>query len=145
MMIRQFSSCPENAAMHLPSAEALLHDPHWRRAWAWLWALQLLVVGVAALSPGDVAPTLSPSDKIDHLLAFAVLAATGMLAFRRQPSSLLVVAGALIAYGAGIELAQMHVPGRQGSFADLLADAAGVALGLGFVLLLRRHGPWARP
>ena len=130
--------------MRLPTPPELLHEPRWRRTWAWLWAAQLLVVGIAALSPGEIAPTLSPSDKLDHLFAFAVLAATGVLALRRQASSLLVVAALLLAYGGFIELAQMHIPGRYGDWGDVLADALGVALGIGVVPLLRRHGPWAR-
>ena len=127
--------------MHLPSLPQLLHEPGWRRPWAWAWVAQILLVGFAALTPGDAAPTFSPSDKFDHLLAFCVLAATGVLALQHRRMSLLRVGAALLAYGGFIEIAQMQIPGRYGDWADLLADAVGVALGLGLTLTLRRFWP----
>ena len=116
----------------------LVHEPAWRPRWAVLWAGLMFFVAMAALSPGDAAPTLTPSDKLNHLLAFAALAAAGSLALRDRWHAALLVAGSMVAYGGFIELAQTQIPGRFADGADLLADGLGVALGLGTVHLLRR-------
>lgn len=127
----------------MPSLRTLFHAPEWRRLWAWLWSGLMLVVAGAALAPGRAAPTLSHLDKLDHLLAFAALAAAGGLALRAGWRTALMVAASMVAYGGLIELAQTQVPGRVGDWADLLADTMGVMLGLGLVLALRRA--WRAP
>lgn len=115
----------------------LFHDPAWRPRWAGLWAALMVLVSVAALSPGNSTPSLSANDKLDHLLAFSALAAAGGLALRAGWRSALLVSTSTVAYGGFIEVAQTQIPGRFGDWADLLADSAGVVLGLGAVLLLR--------
>ena len=124
--------------MPLHSPSPMLHQPIWHRRWGWLWAGLMLVVGVLALTPGDAALAMGSSDKLNHLLAFAALAATGALATRGVPSAWLKLSVGLLIYGGLIELAQRHVPGRSGDWADVLADGVGVSLGLGVVVLLRR-------
>ena len=125
-------------AMHRQYPYRIFHDPAWRRGWAVLWCGLAFLVGVAALTPGNMALTLSPNDKLDHLLAFASLAASGGLALRSSWRATLAVATGMVAYGGFIELAQTQVPGRVGDWADLLADSVGVALGLALVLALRQ-------
>jgi VanZ family protein len=49
-----------------------------------------------------------------------------------------LVATGLLAYGALIEVAQMFVPGRTASLADVVADAVGIALGLVLARVWRR-------
>lgn len=120
------------------SLPSLFHDPAWRPRWAGMWVALMLVVAVAALSPGAAAPSMSPSDKLDHLLAFGALAVAGGLALHEGWRSALVVAASMVTYGGLIELAQTQVPGRFGDSADLLADTVGVALGLAAVRVLRR-------
>ncbi len=99
------------------------------------------VVAVAALTPADAAPTMTPSDKVDHLLAFAALAGVGALSLPRSWRSQALVALGMLAFGAGIEWGQTHVPGRFGDLADVLADGVGVLTGLATVGLLRRYLP----
>ena len=124
-----------------------------RRCLRWL-----LVVGVAATilywsvvtppAPGGrlVGPFgVIGLDKWVHAIAYAGLAAS--LAFALGPSSrsdleiVVIVIGATVAYGLGIELVQLTVPTRQFSVADLAADAVGaVMVVLGWRLLYRiRH------
>jgi len=70
-----------------------------------------------------------PSDKILHMLAFAVLGVLGAAGFPGQSVARLFLA--LTAYGAAIELVQaIPVLNRDSELADLLADmvAALVAL-----------------
>ena len=123
----------------LSTAFRALFDPRARSAWRWCWALLCAVVAIAALTPADSAPTMTPSDKIDHFLAFAALAGAGALSMPDRLRSLLIVATTMLAFGAGIEWGQTFVPGRFGDMADVLADGVGVLLGLGAVWLLRRR------
>jgi len=84
-------------------------------------------------------------DKLQHLAAFAVLAAAVGLwvtpAFwkRRSVLALLLVALVSSAYGAIDELHQYFVPGRFSSFWDWLADTLGAFFGAAAVLLLMRR------
>ncbi len=69
-------------------------------------------------------------DKANHALAFAALALTALLG--RQGRSTAGAAAwllALVAWGGVLELLQSQLPPRQGDWADLLANAVGVALG----------------
>ena len=122
------------------------------------WSRWLPVVAVAVVilywsvvtlpSPGGrlVGPFgLFGLDKWVHAVAYAGLAATLAFALAPSPRSDLVIVGIVIAvtvaYGLGIELLQLAVPGRQFSVADLAADAVGaVVVVLGWRLLYRvRH------
>lgn len=91
---------------------------------------------VLALMPAPPDALSTGWDKANHLLAFAVL---GMLArwgwhsHWRWP--------ALLAFGAAIELLQAQAPPREASWADLGADALGLALAAGLLLAIRR---WRR-
>ena len=77
-------------------------------------------------------------DKARHALAFAVLVFLGLLAYPGRGGR--VVAG-LLAYAAGIEVAQAATGWRIGDMADLLADALGLGLGwLAWTFARRRPG-----
>lgn len=75
------------------------------------------------------------SDKVLHAGAYAVLAALLTLATGRP----LLGVGLAIAYGITDEVHQSFVPGRDASVGDLVADAAGAALGAGLVVYLLRR------
>lgn len=103
--------------------------------WRALLALQVVVVGWLAFDPRPPTEGLAVWDKLQHAGAFAVMAITAILALPGRPAG----AGlGLLAYGAFIELVQTFIPGRSGEWADLLADAVGVALGLALARTLRR-------
>ncbi|SFC43497.1 VanZ family protein [Pseudoalteromonas denitrificans] len=63
-------------------------------------------------------------DKIAHFGIFFILAGVMQRAFK-APTWIHILL--LISYGAGIEIMQSILPHRDGSFADLIADAFGVA------------------
>lgn len=119
------------------SPHQLLHDPDARRIWKCTWAVLVAVVGVAALTPGELAPSVTASDKMDHLLGFATLSATHMLALAPARRSSVMAGVGMLFYGALIELLQTQVPGRHGDLKDVMADAMGVALGIAMVTGLR--------
>jgi VanZ family protein len=89
------------------------------------------VVGFAALAiiPQSSLPrALDFWDKAQHILAFAVLAFTGCLAF---PNRLKMLVGGLFLYGVTIEIVQKYFTSTHSAHAsDLLADGLGMALGI---------------
>ena len=88
------------------------------------------LVAVIALSllPQETLPETGMWDKLNHALAYAVLAVSGGFGFKGLRSLLMVGIG-LVVLGAGLELVQSVTPGRDGSIADAVANLVGVALG----------------
>jgi len=69
------------------------------------------------------------SDKIEHAVAYAIVALFGALGFARprQQAAIVVI---LVGLGGVLELLQLLVPGRMCDPADALDNAAGVLTGL---------------
>ena len=84
------------------------------------------------------------SDKVNHLLAFFELTVVARLAWPNLGKPWIAIG--LLAFGLGIELVQAQLPYRTFAMADILADAAGIAIGLlpcpGFI---RPHKQSDRP
>jgi len=103
----------------------------------------MVVIFLLALAPREVLPTVEGwNDKGEHILAFAVLA-IGYAVFW-APERWRLIAG-LTMYGVLIEIAQSLTPCRQASLLDVLADIAGIVLGLLVVAPLRRLFRWPVP
>lgn len=87
----------------------------------------LLTITTLALIPVQEVPATSGWDKLDHWMAFFVLAALADRVFEARwfwrRTALL-----LVAYGIGIEIAQHFTPDRQADVLDVLADSVGVAI-----------------
>lgn len=98
----------------------------WLGVWAFGWAL---CIALSLLPPVPLDLDVRASDKIGHLLAYAVLSAWAVAIFARRRAhgwSAL----ALLALGIALEFAQaMLTADRQAEAADVLADALGIALG----------------
>lgn len=101
------------------------------------WAA-LLVTFALALMPQPPQLPGAPSDKVQHILAFAFLAALARAAYPRAP--LLWLLAGLSAYGALIEIFQM-IPAlnRYAETADWIADTLAAAATLLAIELWRRH------
>lgn len=102
-----------------------LTPPHYRI----LFSLCALAVLVLSLLPPDAPEPTTGWDKTNHLLAFGTLAVLGV---RAWPARAWHLALALTAYGAAIEALQSLTAYRNASWADLLADVLGIAIGLAF-------------
>lgn len=106
------------------------------RAWAPAagWAFVLFML--SALPNLRGAPSFPFSDKIAHVILYAVLGAALAWGWARSPRSVphavLLIAGAL--YGMTDEWHQMYVPGRMPDLADWIADVIGVVVGYGGTL-----------
>ena len=105
-----------------------------------LWTVCLIAVVVGSLLPAGSAPMraldkLDINDKVQHLLAYAVLAFLPALHERlRKLAVLLLIAAAL---GVLLEYGQLYSPGRTFDVHDMLADVLGIALGTAIGLPLR--------
>jgi hypothetical protein len=92
------------------------------------FAVAVLVSLAVLFAPSGEVPDSPPGvDKVVHLVVFLALAVTG----RWAGVGVAVLGGLLVLYAAASEVVQAVTPlGRSGSVADLLADVAGVVLGL---------------
>ncbi len=108
---------------------------------AWRWALLLLAVAITilALLPAPPRQASLGWDKLNHVLAFASLAACAVFGWRDSRAARLAVLLALLAFGGAIELLQLQVPNRSGEWSDLGADVIGLGLGATLALLWPRR------
>jgi len=83
-------------------------------------------IGLATLTPVETMPNVSGSDKLYHLISFAIL--TLPIAIIR-PKAMWVILSLSIAYGGAIEIIQPLV-NRNCEMADLFADTCGAMLGI---------------
>lgn len=121
------------------------------RLWLGLWWLAIAMVVVVCLVPAPDLPTVPDNaDKLEHLLAFALLAAAAVQLYATR-RALLVVGCGLVLFGIAIELAQgAFTSTRSMDGWDAVADALGVLLGLATMwtpwrdLLLRLDGAGTR-
>ena len=85
-----------------------------------------VLIGLATLTPVEELPAVSGSDKLYHLISFAIL--TLPIAVIR-PKAVWVIFILSVVYGGAIEVLQPLVD-RNCELADFLADASGAMLGM---------------
>ena len=111
-----------------------------RRPWLWagLWCAGVAATVVVSLMPvPDLGRIPSGGDKVEHFLAYALLAAGAVQLYPRWRSLLSVGIG-LVVMGIGLEYAQGALTTyRMMDRADALANTLGVIAGLGLQLT-----PW---
>ena len=100
--------------------------------------LGIAIVTLLSLLPQESLPQSGLSDKLEHLLAYAVLCVAGCWAFPDKIQRILIF---LVLYGVVLELLQSLIPGRVPSMFDGLANTMGIALGWAFLRVLRRTLP----
>ena len=128
----------------------VLKPLRWPRVWLALWALAIAVVWVLCLVSLPPADLPSGSDKVEHFLAYFVLAGSAVQVFQGR-RALAAVAAGLLAMGVAIEVAQSLLTAtRVADGWDVVANSIGVIAGmalaatpLGNVLL--RLEPKRRP
>jgi len=107
------------------------------------WVAAMVAVTVLALLPIDQLqlPVFNWWDKAQHAAAFVVLTAWALLLWPGATGRVMV---GMVAYGAGIELAQWAVGWRFAEWADWAADAVGVLVAWGLVCGVRRYSSLLR-
>ena len=98
--------------------------PVWRIA----LGLSLIAILWLATTSSPYPMPSSPSDKVNHVIAFVELTLLARLGWPGRTVFHYLVP--LLAYGLALELVQSQLDHRDFSWADLLADAVGIALGL---------------
>jgi len=105
-------------------------DPHWQQE-----AIALFTAPPLRMSRGDL---------VGNVLLFAPYGFVAALWRTRTRLALLLLLGALLALG--LQLAQLWVPSRVAALNDVIANVAGMLLGVGAAWLARRFAPSvARP
>jgi len=98
---------------------------------AWVGVGWCGVVGVIVLSlipnPPDLVP-VEQGDKVEHIVAYGMLMFWFAQAYAAGGTRTLI-AGLLVALGVALEYIQGWTGWREFSYADMAADATGVALG----------------
>ena len=107
-----------------------------------LWLAALAAIFVAAIDP-QLGRFGHGRDKMLHIAAYCLLAIGPALLFNTLKHIVFSVFF-LIASGAAIELAQMGSGTRTPSFADWLADIAGILAGLCIGFLIKTGLPSGR-
>lgn len=99
--------------------------------WVPITALILCAITALSLSPLPQLPGIPGTDKTHHLIAYAALMFPVAL---RKTKYWFLIALAFVTYSGLIELIQPYV-NRYGEWLDLLANTAGIVIGvvLGFV------------
>ncbi|HET7792631.1 MAG TPA: VanZ family protein [Rhizobacter sp.] len=124
-----------------PLARLIAGVIHARLPWRGLLFVLVCVVCYLALVPMPPKNVDLGWDKLNHASAFAALTVAGCFGFPGSRGLVLRVLLALLALGGLIEIVQYFVPGRSCDWFDLLADATGMAIGLGLALIALA---WAR-
>ncbi len=88
----------------------------------------LAAVIALSLLPRETLLETGTWDKLNHALAYGVLAVSGGIGFKGWRSLLMVGLG-LVVLGAGLELVQSVTPNRDGNIFDAVANFVGIAIG----------------
>ena len=97
------------------------------------WAVALVVVVVASLLPSTSKPIqaldqLEINDKIEHMAAYFALAF--LPAIHEKKKFIVAAAVGAVALGVALEYGQLYLRWRDFEIGDMIADAAGVAVGI---------------
>jgi hypothetical protein len=102
------------------------------QAAGWLLALAIIVL---SLVPPSYRPTTGTSQGFEHVTIFL---ATGAASGLGHPNRSVLLAAALVAFSAAIEIAQFWAPGRHARMSDFLFDAAAACVGIGLAWMLSK-------
>ncbi|SKA65489.1 VanZ family protein [Desulfobaculum bizertense] len=95
-----------------------------------LWIVSIIAISWLTLRPETVDDTaFKYFDIVQHFGAFAWLGFLPMRTFRERDTAI-TAAGAMIFFGAVLELAQIMTPTRDPSWLDMLANTVGVCVGI---------------
>jgi VanZ family protein len=109
------------------------------RVWFFAGVLIALVVTFYSLLPAERLPQVGVSDKIEHIVAYALLGFWFASVVARWDYIFMLLA--LLALGGGIEIVQgLMKMGREADILDFVADCVGA--GGGVVLALTPLGRW---
>ncbi len=112
-----------------------------RRLVASAWSVLLIAVIVLSLLPAPGLPSVRGIDKALPLLGYFLLAVLPFAGFSR-PRLALGLSLLMLPLGIGLEFVQDMIPGRVKEGLDMVANGAGVFLGLCLGRPARRLAAW---
>ncbi len=112
-----------------------------RRLAASAWSVLLIAVIVLSLHPAPGLPTGHGIDKALHLVGYFFLAVLPFAGFGHWRTSL-GLSLLMLPLGIGLEFVQDMIPGRVKEGLDMVANGAGVFLGLCLGRPARRLSAW---
>ena len=128
------------------TAASMLKPLRFPRVWLGLWWLAIVVTIVVCLIPPPPLALPQNSDKVEHFLAYFLLASAAVQIYRTRAALLWAGAG-LVLLGVGIEFLQGALTtDRMADPMDALANSVGVVAGMAMVftplrdLLMRLKG-----
>ena len=96
-----------------------------------------IILFVATSIPAQSVPSFGVGDKLNHFLAYLILALLlyPTLSFQEKSkfakcNAVLLTISIILLYGVLDELHQMLIPGRSAEFLDWIADAVGAVCGV---------------
>ena len=101
-------------------------------------SLILIILAIAYLSLTPLETITIGNDKISHFIAYGTLMTNAGLLTYPDRKKFAIAILLCVVYGVLIEVGQYYVPGRFMSSYDVLANAAGVAIGSTIVLLFHK-------
>jgi VanZ family protein len=109
------------------------------------FTISTIGIVVVSLLPAEELPSLGLWDKLEHALAYAVVAALGGLAWAGRSRAWAAIGVFLVLLGIVLEVLQSMVPGRSTDPADAVANLIGTLIGLGAIAALGQiAGPASR-
>ncbi|WP_374086357.1 VanZ family protein [Methylomicrobium lacus] len=108
--------------------------------WRFIFWTSLIAILFLALMPAGPEMPTTGWDKLNHLLAFAVLAVLGRRGYPGRKPAVFI---GLLFYAGLIEVLQSFTPYRFAEWADLFADGLGLIIGWGLDGLFRKLIPQA--
>jgi len=117
--------------------QPLLHEAPARRAWRTLLLLLMLIICMLAFSPRAPSLQFDNADKWQHVAAFFCLSFCAALSLAPGWRAATTAGLGMLAFGLFIEAVQMHLPARSAEWLDVVADGAGIALGVSAAVLAR--------
>ncbi len=121
------------------AATNLLKPLRWPRFWLALWWMAVLGTIVVCLIPPPPIPLPDNSDKIEHFLAYFLLASSAVQIYQRG-AALVWAAVGLVGLGIGIEFAQGALTvNRMADPMDALANIVGVLAGMAIAVTPLRN------
>ena len=87
----------------------------------------IVTIGVLSLVPAELRPHTGASGYLEHMAAYFITAVLLSLAYPRCPPAAII--SPLVICAAGVEIAQLYIPGRNASIADWIAGSFGLLIG----------------
>ena len=96
------------------------------------------IISILSLLPGSAMPRLGSQDKVCHAIGYLMLFLSVSIGYNFRKWNLVKFSG-LFLYSILIEVAQFYIPNRTLSGFDMMANAIGLMIGWGIVVVYSKR------